>query len=197
MNALIETIYPTGSSLYAIIHNPNGQVWNKTLNTGAGGWENYNSGHWSQYAIAMTEQSGSGYYSVAYPSGISGVLTTEVIYANGTPTLGDAPVGIAESQGTNIAAIGGDATAAPKLQRSASSIVTGKVIAGTLTTVAFTTDIINANVNAFQGRSVLFASGTLAGQGGVVSEFDPSTGLVTVTGAFTGAPAIDDEFSIS
>lgn len=194
---LIETISSTGLSLYAVIFNPYSQVWNTTLNSGAGGWEVYNSGHWAQYAVPLTEKSGSGYYSAQFPDGIVDILTTEVVYANATPTLGDQPMGIAQSQGVSIAAVAGDSTAASKLQASLASMVRGTVIAGTLTDTAFTTDVVNPEVNAYQGRSVLFATGVLAGQGGVISEFDPGTGKLTVTGAFTAAPAVNDVFVIS
>lgn len=194
---LIETISTTGLSLYAIIFNPYGQAWNTTLNAGDGGWEVYDSGHWAQYAIALTEKSGSGYYSGQYPDGIEDILTTEVIYANAAPALGDQPMGIGQSQGVSVAAVAGDATAAPKLQTSLASMVRGAVIAGTLTSTAFTTDVVNIEPNAYQGRSLLFATGVLAGQGGVISEFDPGTGLLTVTAAFTDVPAVDDVFVIS
>lgn len=194
---LVETIGPTGMSLYFVVFNQLGQVWRTTLNAGAGGWEAYDSGHWAQYAIAMTEKTGSGYYSGAFPENIEGYLTTEVIYNNATPTLGDAPYGLGQSQGANVAAVGGVADVAATLERSLTSMVRGTVIAGTLTESAFTTSIINSEVNAFKGRAIYFASGTLAGQGGIISEFDPITGLVTIAGTFTVAPAVDDVFVIS
>lgn len=195
---IIETAAATGQFPYVVSHNPDGTVWNKTLNAGAGGWQAFSGGNWAQYALPLTEQGTSGYYSAPYPTGIVGVLTTEVLYFNATPTLGDAPGGIVQSLGVNVAAVDGDATVAPKLQRSASSMVVGKVIAGTLTDVAFSTDLENPNPNAFQGRSLLFPAGTtLEGQGGVISAYDPDTGIITVTAAFTGAPAVDDTFVIS
>lgn len=194
---LVETIGPTGLSLYFIVFNQLGQVWRTTLNAGAGGWETYDSGHWAQYVILLTEKAGSGYYSGAYPPNITGYLTTEVIYNNAVPTLGDAPYGLGQSQGANVAAVGGIADVAPTLQRSLTSMVRGKVIAGTLTASAFTTDVINTETNAFKGRAIYFASGTLAGQGGIISEFEPITGLITIAGTFTVAPALNDVFVIS
>lgn len=197
MNFLIETVTSTALSVYAIIFNPDGRVWNTTLNAGAGGWQVYNSGNWAQYAIPLTEKAGSGYYSATYPAAITGVLTTEVVYANATPTLGDQPMGIGQSQGVSVAAVVGDSDAAGKMQRSASSMILGTVIAGTLTATVFTTDVVNANVNAYQGRSLLFATGNLVGQGGVISQYNPGTGAITVTAAFTSAPALTDKFVIS
>jgi hypothetical protein len=194
MTMLIETISATAQNLYAVIHNPNGQVWNQTLNAGLGGWENYASGHWAQYAIALTEQAGSGYYSAAYPAAISGVLTTEVLYNNATPTLGDAAVGLGQSQGSNMAAVGGDATAPAKLQNSLATMVLGAVSAGVLTASAFTTDVVNSNANAYQGLALKFVTGVLAGQGGTIAAYDPATGQITMTAPFTGAPSVNDVF---
>lgn len=193
----IETVNQSGLSLYVVIHNPDGRVWNTTLNSGAGDWQVYNSGNWAQYAIALVEQSGSGYYKATYPAGIGAVLTTEVIYANASPTLGDAPQGVAQSQGSNIAAVDGDADAQTSLQRSLASMVRGKVIAGTLTAKAFSTDVVNANSNAFAGRALYFATGTLAGQGSTITGYNTSTGVITLSGPFTGAPAVNDTFVIS
>ncbi|MES2155454.1 MAG: hypothetical protein V4510_10000 [bacterium] len=194
----IETTGATGLSLYAVSHHPDGRVWNTTLNSGLGGWEAYNGGHWAQYAIALTEQGTSGYYRGTYPAAISGVLTSEVIYANGTPTLGDAPyAGPAQSQGANVAAVAGDAAVPAKMQASLSSMVLGAVIAGTLEAAAFTTDVTNSNVNAYAGRSLYFTTGDLAGQGSTITGYDPDSGTITVAGAFTGAPSADDVFIIA
>ena len=196
MTYLIETFLASGQFPYAVIHHPDGRVWNLTLNAGAGGWEAYNSGHWSQYAIALTEQAGSGYYSATYPAAIVDVLTTEVLYLNATPTLGDVPAGGTQTQGVSLAAVFGDASVATKMQTSLASMVRGAVAAGTLTTTSFTTNLTNPSANAYRGRSVLFATGDLAGQGGVISEYDPLTGKLTVTGAFTEAPTVADVFVI-
>lgn len=199
LNFVIETIGVSGLSLYVVIFNCiTGQVWNTTLNAGAGGWENYNSGHWAQYAIALTEKAGSGYYSGTYPAAIAAanVLTTEVIYANGTPTLGDAPQGIGQSQGVSVRAIAGDAAAGANLQRSASGMVLGAVAAGSLTSSAFTTDLASTTNAAYQGRVILFTSGVLIGQVGNIIAYNGTTRAVTVGGPFTAAPSAADKFVI-
>lgn len=191
----IETTFSTGATLYAIIHNPNGQVWRYDTNV----WENYNPAHWAQYAVPLTEQGSSGYYKATYPAAISNVLTTEVIYGQGggSPVVGDAPPqGIAQTQGANLAAVGGDASAAPKYQAVIAAIVRGTVISGTLTTKTFTTDVVNSELNAYQGRSVVFATGVLSGQGGTITTFNPSTQALAVAAAFTAAPAPGDVFVI-
>lgn len=199
-NYLVETLQQSLLNLYFIVFNPqNGQAWNTTLNAGAGGWEAYDSGHWAQYAIAMTEKAGSGYYVGTYPAGIEDLLTTEVIYVRGggSPALGDTGIGIAQSQGVSLRAIAGDAAAGETMQRSVSTMVRGAVIAGTLAVNQFTTDLDNPEENAYVGRALLFATGDLAGQGATITAYDPDTGLVTVAGAFTAAPAATDVFVIA
>lgn len=197
--ALIETAGATGQSLYvnirALIAGVK-QIWNTTLNGGAGGWESYNSGHWSQYAIPLTEDSGSGYYSATYPAAIVGVLTTEVLYANGTPTLGDVPVSIWQSQGTNVGAVGGDGTAPAKFQASLASMVVGAAASGTLAPNQFSSNLTNPNINAFVGRDVLFATGSLVGEASTIEAYDPTSGVITVSAPFTAAPSISDVFVI-
>lgn len=74
---------------YAVIHHPNGTVWNNVTLV----FEAFNAAHWTQYAIVLSPQGASGYYSVAYPSQITGVLTTELFYqqAGGGPLITDQP----------------------------------------------------------------------------------------------------------
>ena len=192
----LETFIVTGQFPYVVIHNPDGRVWRTTLNAGAGGWAAFDAGHWAQYAIPLTEQAGSGYYRADYPAAIGDVLTTDVVYYNQVPEIGDAPGGGTNSQGVSIAAVAGDASTAAKFQASLSSMVVGAVIAGTLTPIAFTTGVVNANLNAYQGRSLLFTTGVLAGQGATISAFDPGTGRITVSAAFTAAPGVADVFVV-
>jgi hypothetical protein len=199
MRYLIEIAYAVGCVLYAIIHHPDGTVWNTVSKE----WEAFDAGHWGSYVISLTEQGATGYYSAAYPPEIEDILTTEAVYNQADPGGSPSPVndgpplGLAQSQGVDIAAVFGDATVATKLKTSLNTMVRAVVAAGTLEVDEFTTDIINANPNAFRGRSALFATGVLAGQGGVISEFLPATGKITVMAAFTGAPGVGDVLVIS
>lgn len=198
----IETTGSTGNSLYFILVNNEpdsedfGKVWNTTLNASAGGWEVFNGGHWSQYVCLITEYGMSGYYRGTFPANIGEVLCTEVYYNNPAPTYGDTPYTIGQSQGSNVAAVGASTPAALKFKRSANSMVKGTVIAGALGVSMFTTDIENTEVNAFKGRCIYFETGDLAGQGGLISAFDPDTGLITIAGSFSAAPQVNDLFVI-
>ena len=90
VQTVIESIFTSGQTLYAVIRNRlNGQVWNNNSLA----FEVFNSAHWAQYAIALTEQTGSGYYSATRPAGLAGFLTSDSIYqqGGGSPTIGDTP----------------------------------------------------------------------------------------------------------
>lgn len=190
----IEAIYLVGANLYVVIHAPDGTVWNN--NTLA--FEAYNPSNWSNYAIALTEQAGSGYYRGTYPVAIAGVLTTEVLYerVGGAPALSDAPPkGILQSQGMDVGAVAGSQPAAANLGKAAAAEIPGSALTGTLSTTQATTDLTQALANAYAGRTVLWTSGALAGIAAGITAYAPSNGLLTFT-ALPAAPANGDKFLI-
>lgn len=88
MAAIIECVSLSGQTLYATVHNASGQLWN----TGSVAFENFNSAHWANYVTSLTEQTATGYYTAAFPSGVPAGKYTEVYY-QGTGTVGDAVIG--------------------------------------------------------------------------------------------------------
>lgn len=192
---IIQAAYTTGATLYAIVRNSlTGQVWNGSA------FEAYNGAHWSTYAIALTEQGSSGFYSVARPAGLAGYLTTECIYqqGGGSPATSDAPpFTIASTGGINVAAISGDAASAPtNLQASLSSEIQGVVSSGTITAKIFPTNLSNTNVGAYQGRIILFISGVASGMAGLIANYTPTLGVITLSGSLAIAPVATDTFII-
>lgn len=189
----IETVYQTGSTLYAVIHNPDGTVWNTTLNTGAGGWEAFNSAHWSQYAISLTEQSPTGYYRGTYPTAITGVLTTEAVYVQlgGSPATSDSVTGLAQTQGANMAAVGGDVTAAINMSISGGELVQGAAVTGTLSKTQASTNLSASLINAYTNRTILWTSGVLAGVAAGITGYAVTNGVLT----FTPVPAVPEDGS--
>lgn len=190
----IEAIYLVGANLYVVIHAPDGTVWNN--NTLA--FEAYNASDWADYAVALTEQAGSGYYRGAYPAVIAGVLTTEVLYerVGGSPAISDAPPkGMMQSQGADVGAIAGDQPAAANLGVAAASEVRGKAVTGTLSTSQATTDLTQPLNDAYAGRTVLWTSGALKGVAAGITAYAASNGLLSFTTLPT-APANGDKFII-
>lgn len=187
----IETVSTPGLNLYVVIHQ-GGQVWNTNSLT----FENYNSAHWLQYATSLSEQSGSGYYSAAYPSQIAaGGLSTEIIYQriDSNPTLGDPPLSIGQSQGVNVQALNAAGSAAIKMQTAVDTEVRGTATSSTLSTTQMSSDVSNALANAYLGRTILWTSGTLSGCAASILGYATTNGVFTFT-PVPAAPGAGDSF---
>lgn len=88
--------------------------------------------------------------------------------------------------GVNTAAIAGSTTAANNLQQGALAVVPFAAQSGSSTTVLNT--LLPATVNGnYNGRTVIFISGPLTGQGASITGYNGSTQQLTVT-ALTSAP---------
>ena len=72
----------------------------------------------------------------------------------------------------------------------------GAVDDGSPTTTSFDTNLTNSNDSFYADQVLTFITGTLAGQGRVISAYDGTTKVVTVDEAFTLAPADTDTFII-
>lgn len=58
----------TGRTLYSVIRNRIGQIWNTSGGTGA--FESYNNTFYTDYAISLSEQGGNNYYVGTFPPAI-------------------------------------------------------------------------------------------------------------------------------
>lgn len=96
----------------------------------------------------------------------------------------------------NASQIGGSTTAATNAARGYQGLVLAKAVTGTLSTTQFTTSLTEASNDHYNGRSLVFTSGALAGQQTTITDYTGATKLVTVT-AMTEAPANNDEFYIA
>ncbi len=195
----LELAFNTGAHIYAIVHgvvSGTRKVWNPTLNTGAGGWEVYNSANWAQYALALTEQASSGYYAATYPANIADVITSEVFYNNVAPTLGDAPVASVQyTQGRNMVGLASDPVAAENQRDAASSMIRGAA-EGVPTVSVIPTNLASTQANAFAGRSVIFTSGAAADCAGRIVSYAVTNGVLTLAAPLPVAPAAADTFVI-
>ena len=81
----------TGRTLYAVVRDTVGQVWNGSA------FETYAGGNWTTYAVTMAEETtggSSGYYRGDFPTVAAGVYSVEVRWrAGGSPALTDSVVG--------------------------------------------------------------------------------------------------------
>lgn len=100
MAGILESLSgQTGLSLYVHIRNNTGAVWNGSA------FVTWNVSNWATYAIAMTEQTSSGYYNVAFPSTITAGKYSYFVYqkVGGTAAPGDIAMGASQMfwDGTN------------------------------------------------------------------------------------------------
>lgn len=196
----IETLYITGSTMYVVIHGlvlGVAKVWNPTLNAGLGAWDTFNGANWAQYAIAMTEDSGSGYFQAAYPTAIEGVLTTDVMYiqGGGSPTLGDTPLTSTRSQGNNVAAVAASVQAALNMGASTGSMQTG-AFSGIPTASILPTALTSTTDDQYLGRVLIVTSGVAINQVQYITAYDGTTKTITLASPLVTAPVAADTFVI-
>ena len=175
-----------------------GFVWNTALNAGAGDFEAWNAGNWSQYAIPLVEQATSGYYVGAYPVGIGTEFTSEVFYAQagGSPSASDAPpFNLVPSQGQDVAAIAGSAQSAVNLGASTGSQQVGALI-GLPTVSTLPTDLLSTTDDQYIGRILIMTSGAADKQAQYIMSYDGTTKVILLSAPLITAPASSDTFVI-
>lgn len=93
MAGILESLSgQTGLTLYAHIRNNSGDIWNGSS------FVAWNVSNWATYAVAMTEQTSSGYYNVAFPAAITAGKYSYYVYQQlgGSPAVGDIAMGAAQ-----------------------------------------------------------------------------------------------------
>lgn len=201
MKSTIEVIYQSGSTLYAMLRRrSDGFAWNTALNGGLGAFEAWNSGNWAQYALMLTEQASSGYYSGSYPDGALGTFTSEVFYvqSGGGPTVADAPpFNMGLSQGAGIAAVNGSAAAADNMGAALSTEITGTAVGSVPGPLQVTTTLGDTTDDVYLGRVILWTSGAMIRQAARISAYDGTTKVISVLAwPTTLTPSDGDEFVI-
>lgn len=89
MAGIITTAGQSGLTSYAFVRDETGAIWNGSS------FVAFNSANWATYALSMTEQTSSGFYSVAFPVSISQGRYYVAIHAaiSGTPAVLDDVIG--------------------------------------------------------------------------------------------------------
>ncbi|MBK9219403.1 MAG: hypothetical protein IPL70_13890 [Uliginosibacterium sp.] len=93
--------YPTGATLYALLFDATGQVWNGSAFAAPG------SAAWTDYDIAMSEvATATGIYRASMPAAAAGVYGWVVRkQAGGSPAVGDIAVGVGRIEWNGTAEI--------------------------------------------------------------------------------------------
>ena len=195
-NPIIEVVNASGSNIYVVLKN---RITGQTWNTATPGWETFNPANWANYAIPLTEATGSGYYWAARPAGVAGSLVTDVFYvrAGASPSTTDAPpFNMLHGEGENVASINADPAAAPQnLQTLLSTAIQGAVAAGTITNSSFPTNVTGLANNLIVGRTLFFVTGTLRTAAAAILSYNGGTGVIGVS-PLVGAPSVADTFII-
>jgi hypothetical protein len=95
----------------------------------------------------------------------------------------------------NVTKIDGSSDILQNFKKSASTIVRGTAIAGTLSTTQMSTDLTEATNDHYKGRIIIWTSGTLINQATDVTAYTGATKVLTYT-ATTEAPLANDTFVI-
>lgn len=162
----------------------------------AGKWWRTSDGTWqaSETANAMTHQNDGHWTRDAVVSSVS-PFSDSVVYLEYAKESGDLHVPVSRI-------LAGD-DAIDRIRRSAKSMIVGTVDAGATTTVIpiKTLGITHTTDNQFRNRLLIFQSDTttadLQGQISRISSGSVSSGTLTVSPAFSTAPAEDDAFFIA
>ena len=107
----------------------------------------------------------------------------------------DSFVGGTDTLEVDTIAISGDTTAADNLERGAEGLVLGAVSTGSSTTTVVT-GLTEGTNDHYNGRTITFTSGSLAGQSASITDYDGTTKTLTVS-TMTEAPSNTDTFVIS
>jgi len=184
----LQATFPTGATLYAVLRNGAGAVWN-----GSSFDATPTAGEWTTYDIALAEDGTTGLYRGTMPAVASGAYGVSIHkQAGGSPATTDPVIG------TIRVLWSGAADSEDRLARSA-----GQIVPGTVDTTAFTPtatqfeadDITEATSTHYVDRLVLWVSGALAGQVTGVTAYSLSSGRGRFTvEAMTEAPADNDTF---
>jgi len=150
--------------------------------TFASGRPEVNTTHWNGTAVATPDTAGHPKVTIK-----SGTGTGELSLTSG----------VASANATQIA---GNSTAATNLGAAAQTLVTGTVDGSGLTptTTQFDTSITEATADHYVGRVLIWRTGALAGQQGLITAYSLVSGRGRFTlSAQTEAPANGDAFVIS
>jgi hypothetical protein len=200
----------TGITMYAKIRNATGQQYS----TVAGSYVNYVAADIANYDIPMTATgTGGRAYAADMPAGAASGAK-DITYhkqAGGTPVVADLLIGTEDyAQRSNVVQIGGGAQSAtdlkafaddcysPALNRVKTDMVytNASVNDASATTTSFVTTITLLPTGALNDLQISFTSGTLIGQTKPIATYTNTTGVITVSEAFTSAPGDTDTFDI-
>lgn len=119
-------------------------------------------------------------------------LQVDVLQINGNASSGF--LSGTTALNSDVTKISGDATAADNLEEGCTGIVTSTVASGS-TTTTIKTNLSATDNDFYNGRTIVFTSGTQAGEAKIITDYNGTSKDITVA-ALTLAPANADTFVI-
>lgn len=194
MNQVLMQSTPS-RQFYFVEQHADGRFWN----TNSGAWEAFDAADWADYAFTFSEYGGTGIYHHAYPIVDPDCLTTEFYYqmdSNGvSPAIGDTPFGSGQSQGVDLFAVTANVLAAALLNAAVGTEEQGTVQTGANTASQIVTDLSGATDGIYNGRVVIFTSGSLVRAARVITGYVASTHTLKFN-ALPLVPSLDDAFVV-
>lgn len=128
MASEIQATYSSGKTVYALIRNSTGSIWNGSA------FVAYDSGDIATYAVSLTEQSTSGFYAGTFPAGITaggiyGIIAKEQIGGSVAETDPTIALGDIQWNGTATLPLSSLATSGQVAQFAPMRIARGTQIA--------------------------------------------------------------------
>lgn len=132
-------------------------------------------------------------YDSLFAAAETDYLQVDALQINGNATSGMLSSGNA-ALNADVTKVSGSATAADNLEAGALGVVSSTCAAGS-TTTSVVTNLTEATNDHYNGRTIVFTSGALAGQASSITDYSGSSKTLTVS-ALTEAPANTDAFVI-
>lgn len=179
----------SGAGKTGVTHNHISGSFIKESSISSGTLPLNNTGSLGSYvANTWVETSLPGLYEYHIPNGIidtsAGASVVIMFQANGSTATGMLPV-LVEIE---LDRIDYQSSSYAKLEASASTIVQGNPVAGTLSFTEMTTDLTETTDDHYNGRVLIFTSGVLAGQATDITDYDGASKKLTFT-ALSDQPA--------
>lgn len=179
----------SGRTLYAVVRNQAGQVWNP----GIGNFEAYDASHLGSYALALAEQGSSQYYVGSMPGNGPGVYFVAIYdQQGGSPAEGDPLVGPLQAIPWNGGSV---ATALDVLALLPSALVSGRMDChvGDIADDAVTSGALAASA-VTELQSGLASQSSVDGVAGIVptlaSQGDMTTALAGLSAIWGVVPTL-------
>lgn len=168
----------TGKTLYALIINSSGQIWNGSA------FETIASANWTTYAVTMTEKSTTGIYTGTFPVVASGLYSVSLRErVGGSPATTDPLVGASEMNWSGTAEVVPIDVSLTNSTTVVSAVSGGVINAYRGSTWSF--NLVIGNISGFSKLWFTVKNGINDSDAQSVVQIEQSAGLLVLNGSST------------